>query len=721
MKRPASPGALRQRAATKRLVSNNVGGLFVARSPIFLNNIFGDLQMLFQYSRGKNTYDNAPAQMGVNSFNEFAKAVANDKSPRKGLTYICSALSKGIHYEKPTEYLGENHWRLKNHGLPRKFLAFDFDGFESPEVFHQVCEFLRIYNCLIYTTASHKQEAPRARALIELNREVDSAEGEQLGEAAQMQIESEIGIGKIKFDASVYRAIQPIYTPVITSTIIHNHGVPLDVDKTLAKYSYINADRNAGRSIDINSLLAGKTPFELPEFEVVEGNRNDVMLQYVGHLRSKGLREPEIEILALDRNNSKFSPPLSKDEVLDICSRYRHQNLGLSTTLTAFNPESTCDEGFSTQNGKLKISTTPPPKRAYVFSNQVTLGTMCVLGGSGGVSKTMLTLQIAIASACGKNLGHIQVCEGSSLLFLGEEDEAERDRRIGAICTHIGADHQLVEKRVKCFGAAGIDIRLTKKIDANAQATNLGDKVIQIAKEHAAQSGSPLRIIAFDHARLVLGGDPNDAEDVTQLTRVLTHIARETCAAVFLLAHSPKSVISKQGNEINSADIAGSSAFVDNSRASFMMWTMRDDEAKNHHVSSTERSEYVRLENVKANYARTGGGHWLKRVYMPDWDVAVLEPVYLQSKSLFETKGTSDLQDKILRELRKKPGGVSERKLRDMAGKDGVLGASDSKVRRAIDAMLEEGVIEKRPPTPEERKLHKLSGQVREVLVARTP
>ena len=675
--------------------------------------------MSFLYSRGTDTFDNAPAQMEVDSFSDFAQAIANDTSPRKGLTYICSALSAGTHYEKPAEHLGIAHWRLKNYGLPRKFLAFDFDGFESPEVFHQVCELLRTYNCLIYTTASHTQEAPRARALIELNREVNPVEGERLGQAAQMHIESVIGIGKIKFDASVYRATQPIYTPVNTSKIMHHQGAPLDVDETLEKYSYTMPPSNT--SIDITSLLVGKLPFELPDSEIGEGSRNDVMLQYVGHLRSKGLREPEIEILALDRNNSKFSPPLSKDEVLDICSRYRHQNLGLRTTLTAFNPESTCDEDFSAQNGELKISTTPPPKRVYVFSNQVTLGTMCVLGGSGGVSKTMLTLQMAIASACGKNLGHIQVSEGSSLLFLGEEDEAERDRRIGAICTHIGADHQLVEKRVKCFGAAGIDIRLTKKIDANAQATNLGDMVIKMAKEHATQSGSPLRIIAFDHARLVLGGDPNDAEDVTQLTRVLTHIARETGAAVFLLAHSPKSVISKQGNEINSADIAGSSAFVDNSRASFMMWTMRDDEAKNHHVSSTERSEYVRLENVKANYARTGGGYWLKRVYMADWDVAVLEPVYLQSKSLFQTKGTSDLQDKILRELRKKPGGVSERRLRDMAGKDGVLGASDSKVRHAIDTMLEEGVIERRTPTSEEKKVHRLSGQVREVLVARTP
>jgi hypothetical protein len=643
--------------------------------------------MSFLYSRGTDTFDNAPAQMAVDSFSDFAQAVANDTSPRKGLTYICSALSEGAHYEKPTEHLGIAHWRLKNYGLTRRFLAFDFDWFESPEVFHQVCELLRMYNCLIYTTASHTPEAPRARALIELNREILSEEGEQLGQAAQMEIESVIGIGKIKFDSSVYRATQPIYTPVTTSTIIHHHGAPLDVDNTLASYPYIQKARSK-HSVDTTLAIVGKLPFNLPEFEIGEGSRNEVMLQYVGHLRGRGLREQEIEVLALATNDAQFSPPLDANEVLDICSRYRHQNIGVSTALSALNPESKFGEDFDPQKGKVQISTAPPPKRSYVFSDQVTLGTMCVLGGSGGVSKTMLTLQIAIAAACGKNLGNIQVAEGSSLLFLGEEDEAERDRRIGAICSHMGADHQLVEKRVKCFGAAGIDIRLTKKIDANAQATNLGDKVIQMAKEHATQSGSPLRIIAFDHARLVLGGDPNDAEDVTQLTRVLTHVARETGAAVFLLAHSPKSVISKQGNEINSADIAGSSAFVDNSRASFMMWTMRDDEAKNHHVSSTERSEYVRLENVKANYARTGGGYWLKRIYMPDWDVAVLEPVYLQSKSLFQTKGVSDLHDKILRELRKKNGGVSERRLRDMAGKDGVLGASDSKVRTAIDAML---------------------------------
>lgn len=672
--------------------------------------------MAFKYSRGISTFDNTPAQLTADSFNDFAQAVADDKSSQKGLTYICAALSKGVHYEKPEQNPEINHWRLKKYAQSRQWLAFDFDGFESAEVFQQLCRFLQRYNCLIYTTASHTTEVPRARALIELNREVSPAEGELLGQAAQIHIESIIGIGKIEFDNSVYRATQPIYTPINTSIIIKHEGAPLDVDTTLNSYSHITSSKQD----NVTHSLAGKPSFQLPDFEIGEGSRNEMMLRYVGHLRGRGLREEEIEILALATNDTQFTPPLDKGEVLDICSRYRRQNLGDDSELNILKLESSSN-CFDSKMGELVVSTTPPPKRSYVFSEQITLGTMCVLGGSGGVSKTMLMLQMAIASACGENLGNIQVAEGASLLFLGEEDEAERDRRIGAICSHMNADPLLVQRRVKCFGAAGIDIRLTKKIDANAQSTGLGDKVIKLAKEHAQKSDSPLRIIMFDHARLVLGGDPNDAEDVTQLTRVLTHIARETGAAVFLLTHSPKSIIAKPGSEINASDIAGSSAFVDNARGAFMMWTMREDEAKNHHVPSTERSDYVRLENVKANYARTGGGYWLKRVHLPNWDVAVLEPVYLQSKSIFQSKGSSDLQDRILSELRKKHGGISERKLRGMSGKDGVLGASDNKVRIAIDTMLEEGVIERRPPKPEERIANKLSGQVREVLVACTP
>ena len=192
--------------------------------------------MTFLYSRGTSKFDNCPAQVTANDFNAFADALAADKSIAKGLTYICSGLSEGIHYSDPEKYIGIDHWRLSNYGLSRQFLAFDFDGFESPSTFERTCDFLSQFNCLIYTTASHTDQAPRARAIVELNRKISPEEGEKLGIAAQKDIESAMGMGKIKFDESVYRATQPIYTPIIESKIIRHTGASLLVDELLVKY-----------------------------------------------------------------------------------------------------------------------------------------------------------------------------------------------------------------------------------------------------------------------------------------------------------------------------------------------------------------------------------------------------------------------------------------------------------------------------------------------------
>ncbi len=663
------------------------------------------------FSYGTNTFDNSPVQLTVDDFGAFVDEILKDPASQKGATYICAGLDAGVHYQEPEKYQGISHWRLKNYGQKRRFLAFDFDGFETPEVFERLRDFLLRWNCLIYTTASYTPDKPRARAILELNREVTPDEGVRLGEAVQRCIEGAIGIDLITFDASVYRATQPIYTPLTSSVTYRHQADVLCVDEILRMYPPSSLLKTQQFSQTSDPFFSAG--FELPVNAISEGGRNDIVLRYVGHLRKKGLNEAEIQTLALAVNQKLCSPPLDEAEVVNVCERYRHQSVAHIFATGEDAPVG----GVCESNGRPSISDQPPSARNYIFAGQVTAGTLSVLGGQGGVSKTMLMMQTCVAAAVGSSLGNLSVSHGSSLLFLGEDDTAERDRRFGAICKRANADKATVEKLVKCYGAAGLDIRLTQKVDANAHETRLGEEVIRIAKAHQQATGVPLNMIVFDHARLVLGGDPNNAEDVTQLTRVLTNIARSTGAAVFLLAHSPKSVIAKAGSEINAADIAGSSAFVDNARAAFMMWTMREDEAKAHHVPLSERTDYVRLENVKANYARTGGGYWFKRAFMPGWDVAVLEQTYLHSKSVFEAKGVSALRDRILAEVRKKPGGVTERKLRDMAGKDGPLKASDQKVRVEVGTMLDDGLLERRAPSPDERKQHRLGGAVREVLV----
>lgn len=277
---------------------------------------------IIHYSRGKNKFDNSPDQRTCNSFDDFEQAVITDLSPRKGLAFICSPLQSGIHYDKPDKYPGEATWRLKNYALPRQFLAFDFDGFSSPEVLTQLFEYLNMYRGLGYTTASHTDDAPRARAILFSSRPLSREEGITICQSIQQQIISQLGVGGVIFDESVYRGEQPVYTPVTTSKIFHFDGNAVDVDAHLYPSHATKAvTRDSGILAAMGGGIGG---YDIPD-HVDEGERNPAVLAHVGHLRGRGVSEDLIPGMVLDFNRSRCNPPLDDDEVLSIVSRYEEQ------------------------------------------------------------------------------------------------------------------------------------------------------------------------------------------------------------------------------------------------------------------------------------------------------------------------------------------------------------------------------------------------------------
>jgi hypothetical protein len=370
---------------------------------------------------------------------------------------------------------------------------------------------------------------------------------------------------------------------------------------------------------------------------------------------------------------------------------------------------------FNYDQGRVQLPSSPPPPRSYVFAETVVPGTFCVLAGLGGTAKTTLMMQIAMHGAIGTSISDLQVASFASILFLGEETQEERDRRLGGLSSKLtDAQRADVEKNVLCYPAAGKDIRLTHIIQNNLCDTLLAQEVMHLAEQHQAKCSKKIGLIVFDHARLVMSGDPNAASDVTQLTRVLTDIAVKTNAAVVLLAHSPKSTYNKDESS-DAAEIFGSSAFADNARAAFVLSTMREKEAKDLGVSADDRKHYVSLTSVKANYAQSNKVWWFKKELIPSWQVIYLDSVKLYSTSLFPQH--SALSKKIIAEISKRP--VTERKLRDMAGaKIEPFFASEKEVMRTVERLLEEGSVAKRSPTALEREQYGLSHNIKEVLVA---
>ena len=60
-----------------------------------------------------------------------------------------------------------------------------------------------------------------------------------------------------------------------------------------------------------------------------------------------------------------------------------------------------------------------------------------------------------------------------------------------------------------------------------------------------------------------------------------------------MLAHSPKSTIGKEG-EPDASEVFGSGAYVDHSRAAFVLDTMREKEAKHFGLNDSQRKDHSR-------------------------------------------------------------------------------------------------------------------------------
>jgi RecA-family ATPase len=369
-------------------------------------------------------------------------------------------------------------------------------------------------------------------------------------------------------------------------------------------------------------------------------------------------------------------------------------------------------------DGLINFSTNPPPPRDFVLQDLIVASKVCVLGGLGGVSKTMLAMQWAVCVALGLPFMGKKTLQGAVMLILGEEDTDEIARRFNAIAVFMQLtinQTMLVKERVLAFPMNGLDARLTRKTAGTLEGTEFTSEVVEASKALEAKSGVPVRFIGLDHAGLIHGGEFNTREDVVQTMRQVNYVAQETKASVLVLAHSPKTAISKDKSD--SSDVAGSAAWVDLARAVFVLRTMNEDEGKGFGISPDFRHQYANFTVVKNNYGPTGDTFWLSRHLVNGYEVSVLKHVNLVKPPPLN-KGSGKLQVLIVSKIKQYPGKYSKSGFREShQGKSGPLKASKSDIDIAIDELLNKGELILRAPTDAERKdngLHHLTKSVLE-------
>ncbi|MCP3869430.1 MAG: hypothetical protein GY703_15265, partial [Gammaproteobacteria bacterium] len=177
-----------------------------------------------RYSRGTNTFDAYPTQRTAPDFDSFEKKFLDDRSKKKGQTYVCAAFKvNGT----------EKAHRCKDDALPSTFIPFDFDGMDGLVVHEHLVQDLSQYRGFGYTTSSHTEESPRMRAVLAASREMTRTERQRVCKAIQKLIQAHPWAKSVKFDESVYRAEQPLYTPLENAEIYHFDGDVVDVDEVL--------------------------------------------------------------------------------------------------------------------------------------------------------------------------------------------------------------------------------------------------------------------------------------------------------------------------------------------------------------------------------------------------------------------------------------------------------------------------------------------------------
>lgn len=379
---------------------------------------------------------------------------------------------------------------------------------------------------------------------------------------------------------------------------------------------------------------------------------------------------------------------------------------------------------FRAHTVSLDMNAIFPKSHSFLFGEGkdgiLPMAALTVVGATGGMLKTTQAISWAAFVASGQSWNGYKTRPGLVLVVSMEDDTDETMRKgVGITRAQIPAHlHEVVQRRMIFAMLHGIDARLTANAFGSDQRTSVPGQIVDYCKQLEHTHGEPVSLIVFDHARLAIGGDVNASGAVTELTKALNHIAKETGAAVLLLCHSPKSTVNPNHSGVHtSADILGSGAFVDNARQASVMSPLTDEERKQYGLRPEDAKQYVALRIIKSNYSEAGRVYYIRKTPVEGWGIVVPDVVTL-SKPAREIVAPPKHEDKILDYLRANPVQYTKSSLKLRAGTDGPLGMGEKAFKTALDNLMGSGRVHSRAPTAAEIEEYSLSKQAKQVLCA---
>jgi RecA-family ATPase len=244
----------------------------------------------------------------------------------------------------------------------------------------------------------------------------------------------------------------------------------------------------------------------------------------------------------------------------------------------------------------------PVPERKWTVKNRIPANNVTLLSGEGSVGKSILSLQLAVATVLGKDwLGALPE-PGAALVVCCEDDADEIWRRLDLIFTHYGAAYTDFDD-LHILPLAGEEALMAAP-DRNG--------IITMTKlfEHVHTAACDIRpkLIVLDNAADIFGGGENDRAQVRQFISRLRGLALAAQAGVLLTSHPSLTGIS------TGTGLSGSTAWDASVRS--RLYFKRAKTEKDEEPDPDLRL----LEVMKSNYGPVGEVvtlKWSKGVFLP--------------------------------------------------------------------------------------------------------
>jgi RecA-family ATPase len=243
----------------------------------------------------------------------------------------------------------------------------------------------------------------------------------------------------------------------------------------------------------------------------------------------------------------------------------------------------------------------PAPEREWLVAGRIPAANVSLLSGDGAVGKTLVALMLCVATLRKPEwLGASVLKTGPVMFVTAEEDEDELHRRLEAIVTHEGIRFSdLDDLHLYCYPGDDLTLGRAMRSSTVLKKTPLFDRLYL-----TAMAIKPA-LIVIETAADVFGGNEIDRSHVRQFIALLRRLARDSGAAVLLLAHP--SVAGKVSGEGTS----GSTGWNNSVRSRMYFKIVKKED--------TREDDIRELEIMKANYAKKGENvrvRWKRGVFV---------------------------------------------------------------------------------------------------------